>query len=142
MNMWIVSTFWLLCEDLSSSSPKWLYGFVFPPAAYEDLFPCSPILTICLFFLLQSSFCSSHFLVVCPFWNLGAFVSLYPYLHFFNSGVCLAPLHFPFPTPYPRNFLKAVNQGSCRAHLIGFLSLWEHCPLLSDIQYLENPPFM
>lgn len=113
------------------TSSVWRFVSMFPNTYYLPFF-----------FLLQSSFCSSHFLVVCPFWNLGAFVSLYPYLHFFNSGVCLAPLHFPFPTPYPRNFLKAVNQGSCRAHLIGFLSLWEHCPLLSDIQYLENPPFM
>ena len=32
----------------------------------------------------------------------------------------------------------AINECSCRAHLICFLSLWDHYPLLPDVQCLEN----
>lgn len=36
------------------------------------------------------------------------------------------------------NTHTAVNRGNCRAHLVDFLSLRDHCPSLPDVQHLAN----
>ena len=54
----------------------------------------------------------------------------------FTASVSLH-LHFPL-VPLLGNFLTSVSLIICRAHLICFLTLKDHCPLSPVVQCLEN----
>lgn len=90
---------------------------------------------------LQFSPCEGHSsLIHCPS-NSNHLPFLESQLNFLNSEIGLLCLDLP---PPPATWkLKAVSSGHCKAHLLCVLPpLKGHCPLLPDVQCLENCCFI
>lgn len=82
-----------------------------------------------------------------PLWysatgTLATLAPLDSQLCFLNSGHPLAPPWFPSLTLWPGNSLNAVNWCNHKAHLICFLFLKDHCPLLPNIQCFKSYCFI